>query len=219
MQRKRRRRRNASARRRRRRRRRPILPAMNVAIDRGADRKGAEAGGGARPAGGKRLPLGDHGKHRVAIVAPPVHPRAELRRELDRWCACRRFVYQFSLMAKPTGKKGNTGRGGRGGWKPRRGRPTPIRSRKTGLAAVKHRQAVAERAAQAQQQGRAFRALAQVVAPRGRTAMTSKPTPHPHRPPSVGPSLGQFCEHCRSVVASRDVKGHFAGGCPALKAG
>ncbi len=89
----------------------------------------------------------------------------------DRWCACRRFVYQFSLIAKPKPKpppssaKKRKGRHGSGdGWRPRRWRPTPIRARKLGLAAVKHKQQQAERT---EQQGRAFVALAHVVADAG----------------------------------------------------
>lgn len=178
----------------------------------------AEAGGGDRPAG-RRFPSGDHGTKRAASAITERNPRAALSHELDRWCACRRFVYQFSLMAKPTPEKRITGRGGKGGWQPRRWRPTPIRSRKVGLAAVKHHQALAERAAQAQQRGRAFSALAQVVAASGGTTMTAKPTSHPHRPPSVGQSLGVCCEHCRNVFAPHELKAHYASGCPGLKAG
>ena len=50
---------------------------------------------------------------------PVVEPRAELRRELDRWCACRGFAFQFSLIAKrqpkpppPSAKKRRWRRGG-----------------------------------------------------------------------------------------------------------
>jgi len=97
-----------------------------------------------------------------------------LRRELDRWCACRRFVYQFSLIAKPKPKppppsaKKRKGRHGSGdGWRGRRWRPTPIKARKLGLAAVKHKQRQAERTERTEQQGRAFVALAHVVADAG----------------------------------------------------
>ena len=102
------------------------------AADRKADRHedAAEAGGGDRPAG-RRFPSGDHGTKRAATATTERNPRAALRRELDRWCACRRFVYQFGLMAKPPVKKRNTGRGGRGAWTPRMWRPTPITPRKT----------------------------------------------------------------------------------------
>ena len=48
----------------------------------------------------------------------------------------------------------------------RRWRPTPIKARKLGLAAVKHQQQQAERT-EPQQQGRAFVALAHVVADAG----------------------------------------------------
>jgi hypothetical protein len=156
---------------------RAILPKEATrAGDRKADhRKGvAEAGGGDRPAGG-RFPSGDHGTKGAATAGktaspPPTpvpDPREALRRELDRWCACRRFVYQFSLMAKPTAKKRNTGRGGKGALTPRMWRPTPITPPKLGLAAVKHAQQLAERAAATDQQGRAFVALAHVVAEAG----------------------------------------------------
>jgi hypothetical protein len=96
-------------------------------------------------------------------------PRAALRRELDRWCACKRFRYQFSLIAtrQPRAQKRKGGDGDRGAWKPRLWRPTPIRPPKLGLAAVKHAQQLAARAAQAEQQGRAFVALAHVVADTG----------------------------------------------------
>ncbi len=46
-------------------------------------------------------------------------------------------------------------------------RPTPIRPPQLGLAAAKHQQALAARAAQAEQQGRAFDAMAHVVADAG----------------------------------------------------
>ena len=66
-------------------------------------------------------------------------------------------------------KKKRTGRHGCGdGWRGRRWRPTPIKARKLGLAAVKHKQQQAERTEQDQgQQGRAFVALAHVVADAG----------------------------------------------------
>lgn len=70
-------------------------------------------------------------------------------------------------MARPTAKKRNTGRGGNGAWQPRMWRPTPVKSPKLGLVAVKHAQAMAERAARTEQQGRAFVALAHVVAEAG----------------------------------------------------
>jgi hypothetical protein len=95
-------------------------------------------------------------------------------------------------------------------------RPTPIRSRKTGLAAVKHQQAMEERA---EQRGRAFTALARVA------AAVPRATPYmaPHRPPTakpfVGASLGPCCEHCRNSFSWEGLKRHYAGGCPALKAG
>ncbi len=69
----------------------------------------------------------------------------------------------------PPVKKKRTGRHGSGdGWRGRRWRPTPIKARKLGLAAVKHKQQQAERTEQDQgQQGRAFVALAHVVADTG----------------------------------------------------
>ncbi len=109
-----------------------------------------------------------------ATPPPETDARAQLRRELDRWCACREFVYQFSLIAKPKPKpsppspKKRRGRhGGSDGRRPRRQRPTPIKARKLGLAAVKHQQQQAERTQQQGQQGRAFVALAHVVADAG----------------------------------------------------
>ena len=39
-----------------------------------------------------------------ATPTPETDARAQQRRETDRWCACRRFVYQFSLIAKPKPK-------------------------------------------------------------------------------------------------------------------
>ena len=93
---------------------------------------------------------------------PPPDPRSELRRELDRWSLCKRFVHQFALMAKPKPreKKRKTGhRGDSGGWTSRLWRPTPITPPKLGLAAVKHAQQSARRSAQ---QEKAFAALAAV---------------------------------------------------------
>jgi hypothetical protein len=89
---------------------------------------------------------------------------------------CRRFVYQFSLIAKPkpkplppSAKKRKGRHGGSEGWRGRRWRPTPIKARKLGLAAIKHQQQQAERTQQQKegQQGRAFVALAHVVADAG----------------------------------------------------
>jgi hypothetical protein len=89
-----------------------------------------------------------------------------LRRELDRWCACKRFVYQFSLLAKPqprpkkrAGGQGSFGVQKSGLWRPSKHKP--------GLAAVKHAQQLAERTAHTEQQGRAFAALAHVLAHAG----------------------------------------------------
>jgi len=98
-------------------------------------------------------------------------------------------------------------------------RPTPISSLWLGLAAVKHHQDMAERA---EQQGRAFTALARVVAATPSISTPYMP-PHPHRPPSVKPfvgaSLGPCCEYCRNSFSWEDLKRHCAGGCPALKVG
>jgi len=119
-----------------------------------------------------------------ATPPPETDARAQLRRELDRGSLCRRFVFQFSVMAQPKPKpkarrlikKKRRGRrhryGGRreprllvrrplggDGWRPR-----PINARKLGLVAVKHQQQQAERT---EQQGRAFVALAHVVADAG----------------------------------------------------
>jgi hypothetical protein len=91
--------------------------------------------------------------------------------------------------------------------------------RKTGLAAVKHAQAMAERAAATEQRGRAFTALARVVAAATDRPTISKPAPQPHRPPTGGPIAGLCCEHCRGVFTPLELKWHYAGGCPALKAG
>jgi len=148
-----------------------------------------------------------------------------LRRELDRWYACRRFVYQFSLIAKPIPKKRNTGRGGRGAWPPRVWRPTtPLRARKPGLAAVKHQQAQvqaeAERAAATAQRGRAFTALAHVMtAATGGRPTSASAMPQPHRPPSFGQSPGLCCDHCHNLFTAEQFRRHLLGGCPALKAG
>jgi hypothetical protein len=110
-----------------------------------------------------------------ATPPPETDARAQLRRELDRWSLCRRFVYQFSLVAKPKPKpqpssakkwRGRHRRGG-DGWRrhtPHRWRSTRSKARKLGLAAVKHQQQQAERI---EQQGRAFVALAHVVADTG----------------------------------------------------
>ncbi len=65
----------------------------------------------------------------------------------------------------PSSAKKRKGRHGSGdGRRPRRWRPTPIKARKLGRAAVKHKQQQAERT---EQQGRAFVALAHVVADAG----------------------------------------------------
>ncbi len=105
-----------------------------------------------------------------ATPPPEIDARAQLRRELDRWSLCRRFVYQFSVTAKPkpkppppSAKKRRVRRGG-SRWKPRRWRPRPTKTRKLGLAAVKHQQQQAERT---EQRGSAFVALAHVVADAG----------------------------------------------------
>ena len=193
------------------------------ADDRKADRHedAAAAEGGDSPAGG-RFPSGGHGTKRAATATTERNPRrAALRRELDHWCACRRFVYQFGLMAKPkpTEKKRSTGRGGKGGWQPRMWRPRPITPRKLGLAAVKHQQAMAEHAAATEQRGRAFAALARVVAAATERPTISKPASQPHRPPTGGQNIGLCCEHCRNVFTPRELKAHYAVGCPALKAG
>jgi len=120
-------------------------------------------------------------------------------------------------MAKPPAKKRKTGQGGAGHWQPRMWRPTPIRRPTLGLAAVKHQQAqaqaMAERAVRLEQQGRAFAALAHVMAAAGEGA---KAAPRPHRPT---PSLGQCCAFCRNMFTWNQLKRHYAGGCPALKAG
>jgi hypothetical protein len=64
----------------------------------------------------------------------------------------------------PSAKKRKGRHGGSDGWRGRRWRPTPIKARKLGLVAVKHKQQQAERT---EQQGRAFVALAHVVADAG----------------------------------------------------
>lgn len=154
--------------------------AATPAGDLRADRKDAAAGGGAEPAGG-RLPSGDHGTKRAATAEKTVSPspdaapdpREALRRELYRWSACRTFVHQFSLIAKPKPRavKRKWGRGGDGHRQLRLWRSRRVRERKLGLVATKHAQAEARakaaRAAQTEQQGRAFVALAHVVADAG----------------------------------------------------
>lgn len=72
---------------------------------------------------------------------------------------------------------------------------------------------MAERAVRLEQQGRAFAALAHVMAAAGEGA---KAAPRPHRPT---PSLGQCCAFCRNMFTWNQLKRHYAGGCPALKAG
>jgi hypothetical protein len=72
-----------------------------------------------------------------------------------------------------------------------------------------------------QQQGMAFTALTRVVAAAAPRAM---PTITPHRPPSVKPFIGgevvgSCCEYCRNSFSWDDLKRHYAGGCPALRAG
>ena len=141
----------------------------------------------ARPSGAGHPSDGHNGQPRksaaVKEAAKPVaDPRAELRRELDCWCACRRFVFQFSLIAKrqpkpPPSAKKRRGRRYRCG--DRRKSRMPVRrslgvrrmakdQAQLGLAAVKHAQNfAAERAARTEQQGRAFVALAHVVADAG----------------------------------------------------
>ena len=138
-----------------------------------------EAGANARPTGAGRTPDGQGQQPRKSAGgqshaaagdgrAGAATPRA------DRWSLCRRFVYQFSLIAKPkpkppppSAKKRKGRHGGDDGWRGRRWRPTPIKARKLGLAAVKHKQQQAERTERTEQQGRAFVALAHVVADAG----------------------------------------------------
>jgi hypothetical protein len=67
----------------------------------------------------------------------------------------------------PSAKKRRGRHGGSDGWRGRRWRPTPIKARKLGLAAVKHQQQQAERTERTEQHGRAFVALAHVVADAG----------------------------------------------------
>ena len=172
-----------------------------MAGDRRANRQdAAEGGGGDRPAG-RRLSSGDHNTKRAATVTTKRNAHATLHRELDRWCACRRFVHQFSLLAQPQpiAKKRNTGRGGRGAVHSRMWRPKLV---KLGLVAVKHRQAMAERAAAIERHGKAFTALAHVVAAavgKGSTSGTSAPQP---QRPSIGDmNHGQQCGHCRNIFA------------------
>ena len=85
---------------------------------------------------------------------------------MDRCCARRRFVFQFAVMAKP--KKRQGGQRGGEGWKPRL---WPLTRHTLELAASRHAEAqakaTAERAARTEQQGRAFVALAHVVADTG----------------------------------------------------
>jgi hypothetical protein len=123
------------------------------------------AAGGAKPVG-TRFSSGDHGTKRAARVEAPENPRKALLRELDRWCACRHFVHQFGLIAKPqprpTNKKRRRGGGDRGKFRLRR-----PRKHRLGLAAVKHQQAEAERTKRSEQHERAFAALADVVAVAG----------------------------------------------------
>ena len=138
-----------------------------------------EAGANARPTGAGRTRTAKASSPKKAPEAkatppPETDARAQLRRELDRWSLCRRFVYQFSLIAKPkpkppppSAKKRRGRHGGGDGWRGRRWRPTPIKARKLGLAAVKHKQQQAERTERTEQQGRAFVALAHVVADAG----------------------------------------------------
>ncbi len=77
-------------------------------------------------------------------------------------------MFQFAVMASPQPKEKQRqgGHGGSPAWKPRPWRPA---KHKLGLAAVKHAQALAEESAARaqQQQGRAFTALAHVVADAG----------------------------------------------------
>ena len=122
-------------------------------------------------------------------------------------------------MAKPPEKKRNTGREGKGGRPPRMWRATAPKPHRLGLVAVKHRQAMAERAAQTEQRGKAFTALAHVAAvAAGGMPTTGNGAPQPHRPPTVGgPNHGQRCDHCRNMFAS--IRAHYAGGCPAMKMG
>jgi hypothetical protein len=138
-----------------------------------------------------------------------------LRRELDHWCACRRFVHQFGLIAKPhyepNANMRNTGRGGREARKPRRRRPSPKRLRKTGPVAVKHQQALAERAAATAQWGRAFTALARVVAAAigGGRPTTGRTMSHPHRPLTAGQNIGvTACNHPRTGSQSSAGRAH-----------
>jgi hypothetical protein len=95
--------------------------------------------------------------------APVSDPRAELRRELLRWSLCKTFVFQFSVIAKPSpkAKKRKGGHwGDSGGRQPvRRQFPT---KRAPGLAAVKHAQQLAGRGGLAERQEKAIGALAAV---------------------------------------------------------
>jgi hypothetical protein len=123
-----------------------------------AIKEGAETfrppGGGAAPGRARREPRAkvgaayektpgscQHGQERIT----PHDSQAELRRELLRSCACRTFVFQFTVMARravpaaPKRGKGGRGRGG-GIWRPYRVPP----KRAPSLAAVKHAQALGE---------------------------------------------------------------------------
>jgi hypothetical protein len=100
----------------------------------------------------------------VAKAPPPVaDPHAKLRRELLRWSLCRTFKHQFALIARPKAKPKPRGdkQGGKGDdappklWRP--WRQTHPKKPKLGLAAAKHKQAMAARGKQAE---RAFGALA-----------------------------------------------------------
>lgn len=96
-----------------------------------------------------------------AVPTSTSDARAKLRRELHRWSVCKKFRYQFSLIARrlPPKKKKGGAWGGDGGWQPRLWRPTPIEKQTLGLAAVKHAQGMAARTAQTK---KAFTSLAAV---------------------------------------------------------
>ncbi len=83
-----------------------------------------------------------------------------------RWSACKTFVYQFFLIAKreppPPSSRKACPWGDNAGWQPRLWRPAS--NQKPGLAAVKHAQGLAERAALAERYEKAMRALADVQA-------------------------------------------------------
>jgi hypothetical protein len=101
-------------------------------------------------------------------------------------------------MAKPpcevNEKKRSTGRGGRGASRPHMWRPTPIRSRKLGLVAVKHQQAMAERVAATEQRGKAFTALAHVVAA---AKPVAGPVPRAAGVPTLQPFRAVDPKRCR----------------------